>query len=91
MPRHTAGPRRTASSHAYLRAARIVSGVSLLVLAGAIAWDLTSDRFWSRHALLANLFASSIIVAVTAAIVNEVLERRQHERWSVLAQYALFN
>ena len=27
---------------------------------------------------------------VTAAVLNEVLERRQRERWSVLAQYALF-
>jgi hypothetical protein len=90
MARQTAGPRRTASPRAYVRATRIASGISLLVLAGAIAWDLTNDRFWSRHAVLANLFASSIVVAVTAAIVNEVLERRQRERWSVLAQYALF-
>jgi hypothetical protein len=27
---------------------------------------------------------------VTVALLNEVLERRQRERWSVLAQYALF-
>jgi len=90
MARHTVGPRRSVSSRAYVRASRIAGGVSLLVLAGAIAWDLTNDRFWSHHALLANFFASSIVVAVTAAIVNEVLERRQRERWSVLAQYALF-
>ena len=31
-----------------------------------------------------------IVVALTAAVLNEVLERRQRERWSVLAQYALF-
>jgi hypothetical protein len=90
MARHTSGPRRTTSSRAHLRATRIAGGVSLLVLAGAIAWDLTNDRFWSRHTLLANLFASLTVVAVTAAIVNEILERRQRERWSVLAQYALF-
>src|SRR4029079_4576693 len=35
--------------------------------------------------------ASSIVVAVTAAVLNDVLERRQRERWSVLAQYALFD
>jgi hypothetical protein len=29
-----------------------------------------------------------IVVGVTAAVLNEVLERRQRERWSVLAQYA---
>jgi hypothetical protein len=63
----------------------------LLVLFGAIAWDLADDGFWSRHALFTSLLASSIVVAVTAAVLNEVLERRQRERWSVLAQYALFD
>jgi|SRR5579872_379929 len=90
MARRTAGPRRTDSFQAYIRATRIGGVVSSLVLFGAIAWDLADDRFWSRHALLAGLFASLIVVAVTAAVVNEVLERRQRERWSVLAQYALF-
>ena len=28
---------------------------------------------------------------MTAAVLNELLERRQRERWSVLAQYALFD
>jgi hypothetical protein len=74
-----------------VRATRIIGGVSLLVLCGAIAWDLANDGFWSRHALLTSLIASLIVVAVTAAVLNEVLERRQRERWSVLAQYALFD
>jgi hypothetical protein len=74
-----------------VRGTRIVAGVSLLVLFGAIAWDLANDGFWSRHALFTSLVASSIVVAVTAAVLNEVLERRQRERWSVLAQYALFD
>jgi hypothetical protein len=72
-------------------AARIIGGLSLLVLAGAIAWDIANDGFWSRHALFTSLVASLIVVAVTAAVLNEVLERRQRERWSVLAQYALFD
>jgi hypothetical protein len=75
----------------YVRGARIIAAVSLLVLFGAIAWDLANDGFWSRHALFTSLVASSIVVAVTAAVLNEVLERRQRERWSVLAQYALFD
>ena len=45
----------------------------------------------SRHTLFTGLVASLIVVAVTAAVLNEVLERRQRERWSVLAQYALFD
>ena len=73
-----------------MRATRIIGGLSVLVLAGAIAWDLANDGFWFRHVLVASLVASLIVVAVTAAVLNEVLERRQRERWSVLAQYALF-
>jgi hypothetical protein len=91
MARHTVGPRRTDSPRRYLRATRIIGALSLIVLSGAIAWDLADDGFWSRHALFTSLVASSIVVAVTAAVFNEVLERRQRERWSVLAQYALFD
>ena len=91
MARHSVGPRRAGSLRAYVLAARIIGGLSLLVLAGAIVWDLANDGFWSRHALFTGLVASLIVVAVTAAVLNEVLERRQRERWSVLAQYALFD
>jgi hypothetical protein len=63
----------------------------VLVLSGAIVVDLANDRFWSRHTLFTSLVASLIVVAVTAAVLNEVIERRQRERWSVLAQYALFD
>ena len=91
MARHSLGPRRSDSARTYILGTRIVAGVSLLVLFGAIAWDLANDGFWSRHALLTGLVASLIVVAVTAAVLNEVLERRQRERWSVLAQYALFD
>src|SRR5262249_61353315 len=37
------------------------------------------------------LVGSLIVVGVTAAVLNEVLERRQRQRWSVLAQYALLD
>jgi hypothetical protein len=91
MARRTVGPRRADSLRTYVRATRIIGGLSVLVLFGAIAWDLADDGFWSRHALFASLVASLIVVAVTAAVLNEVLERRQRERWSVLAQYALLD
>jgi len=87
----TVGPRRTDSLRTYVRATRITGGLGVLVVSGAIAWDFTNDRFWSHHALLTSLVASFIVVAVTAAVLNEVLERRQRERWSVVAQYALFD
>jgi len=74
-----------------VRSTRIIAGISVLVLSGAVAWDLADDGFWSRHALFTGLVASLIVVAVTVAVLNEVLERRQRERWSILAQYALFD
>jgi len=91
MARQTAGPRRTDSPGRHVRATRIIGLLSVVVLAGAIAWDLANDEFWARHALFTSLIASLIVVAVTAAVLNEVLQRRQRERWSVLAQYALFD
>ncbi|MFL5909307.1 MAG: hypothetical protein ACJ768_01870 [Gaiellaceae bacterium] len=90
MARRTVGPRRTDSLRMYVRATRILGGLSVLVLCGAIAWDLVDDEFWVRHTLFTGLVASLIVVAVTVAALNEALERRQRERWSVLAQYALF-
>jgi hypothetical protein len=90
MARRTLGPRRSDSVRGYLRGTRIVGALSVLVLAAAIVWDLANDGFWFRHTLFTALVASAIVVAVTAAVINEVLERRQRERWSLLAQYALF-
>ena len=86
MARRPVGPRRTASPRTDVVVTRILGGVSLLVLVGAIVWDLSDDAFWVRHALFTSLIASLIIVAVTGALLNEVLARRQRERWSVLAQ-----
>src|SRR5215813_9986177 len=91
MARRTVGPRRSNSPRTYVRSTRFIGGVSVLVLAAAIAWDIADDEFWVRHTLFTGLIASLIVVAVTAAVLNEVLERRQRERWSVLAQYALFD
>jgi hypothetical protein len=90
MVRRTVGPRRSGQLQ-YLGSTRIGGGITVLVLSGAIAWDIADDRFWLRHALFTGLVASLIAVAVTAAVLNEVLERRQRERWSVLAQYALWD
>jgi hypothetical protein len=91
MARRSVGPRRTDPDRTYVRATRIIAGLSLLVLFAAIAWDFANDGFWFRHTLFTNLVAGSIVVAVTAAVLNELLERRNRERWSVLAQYALFD
>src|SRR5262245_462762 len=91
MARRTVGPRRSDPSPTYVRTTRIIGVLSLGVLFGAVAWDLADGEFWLHHTLLTGLVAGLIVVAVTAAVLNEVLERRQRERWSVLAQYALFD
>ncbi len=61
----------------------------MLLLAAAIVSDALERGFWGRNTLLANLLASLVAVVVTVAVINEVLERRQRRRWSVLAQYVL--
>jgi hypothetical protein len=91
MARRTVGPRRSDSPRTYVRSTRIIGGFSVLLLSGAVVWDLVNDGFWLHHTLFTSLVASLIVVAVTAAVLNEVLERRQRQRWSVLAQYALFD
>src|ERR1700741_140500 len=91
MARRTAGPRRSDSPRTYVRSTRIIGGLRVLLLAGAVVWDFANDGFWLCHPLFTSLVASLIVVAVTAAVLNEVLERPQRQRWSVLAQYALFD
>jgi hypothetical protein len=73
-----------------VRATRVLGFVSLVVLAAAIAWSVADDEYWAHHTLFTGLVASLIIVAITAAVVNDLLERRQRERWAVLAQFAMF-
>jgi hypothetical protein len=58
-------------------------------LAGGIVSDVAGGSFWARHALLASLAASVIIVMLTVAVINEVLDRRRRERWSILAQFVM--
>jgi hypothetical protein len=45
---------------------------------------------WVHHALLAGLAASVIVVMLSVAVVNEVLERLMATAWSVLAQHVTF-
>jgi hypothetical protein len=64
--------------------------LAVLAFGGAIVSDDTNSSFWARHSLLAGLAASVIVVMLTVAVINEVLERRSRQRWSVLAQYVMF-
>ncbi len=68
----------------------MIGAVAALVLIGSIVSDRLNTRFWDQHALLADLVVSLLVVGLSVAVVNEALERRQQRRWSVLAQYVLF-
>jgi hypothetical protein len=61
----------------------------VLALVGGVLSDALAGRFWANHSLLAGLVASVIAVMLTVALVNEALERRGRQRWSVLAQYVM--
>ena len=89
MIRRASGPRRSRSVDSYLRGTRALAAIALLALVGAVLWDALAGGFWADHALLAGLVASVIVVMLTVALVNEALERRSRQRWSVLAQYVM--
>ena len=74
----------------YLRETRALALVAVVALTGGIVWDAIDGHFWERHALVTSLVASLIIVMLSVAVVNEALERRSRERWTVLAQYVMF-
>src|ERR1700730_12354153 len=90
MRRQPSGPRRARSVQSYLRQTRIVAILALAAFAGGVVSDVTSGSFWQSHALLSGLAASVIVVMLSVAVINEVLERRRRQRWSVLAQYVMF-
>jgi hypothetical protein len=89
VPRHDPGPRRSQSVDSYLRRTWLLAALALLVLAVAIISDALARHFWIDNPLAANLVASVIVVALTAAVLNEALERRSRQRWRVLAQYVM--
>ena len=88
--RHEAGPRRATSVDSYIRQTRVMAGIAFIALVAGIVSDDTSGGFWARHSLLAGLVASVIVVMLSVAVLNEAIERRQRQRWSVLAQYVMF-
>ena len=63
-------------------------GLVLVIAAGAS--DFVVGSFWERHALLTSLVANLLVVAITLAVVNEFVERRDRRRWNLLAQSVLF-
>jgi hypothetical protein len=64
--------------------------VAIVTLTAGVVSDAVNGSFWARHALLSGVVASVIVVMLSIAVINEVIERRRRQRWSVLAQYVLF-
>jgi hypothetical protein len=63
-------------------------GLTLILAAGVS--DFLLGSFWERHGLLTSLVANLLVVAVTVAVINQVVEGRDRRRWSLLAQTVLF-
>src|SRR5580700_8594697 len=84
------GPRRAASVESYLRQTRFIALLALVAFVAGVVSDFTSGNFWGRHALLASLAGSVLVVMLSLAVINEVLERGRRRRWSILAQYVMF-
>jgi hypothetical protein len=89
-PRQLAGPRRSRSIDSYLRQNWLLGILALAALIAGVVSDATSGPFWARHAMLASLVASVIVVLLSVAVINEVLARRGRRRWRILAQYVMF-
>jgi hypothetical protein len=86
---HDQGPRRSSSIKSYLVGTRVLAALALLGLVAGVVLDEVTRSFWARNALLAGLVSSLIVVMLSVAVVNEVVERRKRRRWSVLAQYVM--
>ena len=63
-------------------------GLGLILAWGAS--DFVWGSFWAHHDLLTSLLSNILVVGVTVAVVNEAIERRDQQRWSLLAQSVLF-
>jgi hypothetical protein len=68
----------------------LAAGVGLALMLAAGISDFVVGSFWERHALLTSLLANVLVVAITLAVVNEFVERRDRRRWNLLAQSVLF-
>ncbi len=65
-----------------------VAGALLTAL--AVASDLWIRTFWSRHPMLTSLVANLVVVVISVAVINELIEARNRRRWNLLAQSVLF-
>ncbi len=72
------------------RRLQVAAAAGLVLVLAAGASDFVVGSFWGRHTILTSLVANLIVVGVTVAVVNQVVEARDRRRWSLLAQTVLF-
>lgn len=89
MHRPQQGPTRSTSVQSYLRQTRALAVVAGLAFVAGIVSDGVAPDFWNHHSLLAGLASNVIVVMLTVAVVNEAIQWRNRQRWSVLAQYVM--
>jgi hypothetical protein len=69
----------------------LASCIGAALILAAVASDLLVGSFWTDHSLVTSLVANLLIVGITLAVINGVVERRDRRRWSLLAQNVLFS
>jgi hypothetical protein len=68
----------------------LAAAVGLGLILAAAGSDFVVGSFWERHGMLTSLLANLIVVGVTVAVVNQVVDGRDRRRWNLLAQTVLF-
>jgi hypothetical protein len=66
------------------------AGAGVVLVMAAAGSDFVFGSFWAHHTMLTSLFASLLVVVISIAVINELIERRNRRRWSLLAQNVLF-
>ncbi len=89
MASHVPSPRRLESVGSYRRETRAIAALAVIALVAGVVSTTLATHFWGRHALLAGLASSAIVVMLSVALVSEALERRRRRRWTVLAQQVM--
>jgi hypothetical protein len=73
-----------------LRPGRRTAAVLAIILLVAVAGsDLVIGGFWVSHPMLTAIVSALVVVLLSVAVIEVVLNRRAERRWRVLAQSAL--
>lgn len=68
---------------------RVIGPLAVLLLVAAIGSDFLIAGFWVSHPMLTAIIPALVVVLLSVAVIDVVLDRRAEQRWRLLAQYAL--